>query len=320
MTADIASTNGNDSVRSAIVTGSAGGIGAAEVARFISAGYYVIANDIDAARLANTVEQLGGAAVVTGVPGDISSSDTARALVAEATRDGRRLETVINNAGAIRNGPIHELSDDDFDHVVATNLRGTFMLSREASKYWRRNAVDTGRAMRSNLINTTSRAALLANPAQSNYGAAKAGVAVMTQILARELRTYGTRCNVIAPRAYTPMMREGLGEFRQDALEEWSPDYIARFAEFLSSPTAAGITGQIFVVHGWHVQLARTWDVSDSVDLDYSGGQGRVLAQLDGLFAGEPMEISEFEADDFPLADSTAANPFKLANLKASAE
>jgi 3-oxoacyl-[acyl-carrier protein] reductase len=301
-----------DRTTSAIVTGSAQGIGAVEAEHLVASGRFVVLNDIDADLLEETAQWLGGPGVAVAVAGDISQSETARRLVAAATEDGRRLDVVINNAGAIANGMIHTVTDEEFDHVVAVNLRGPYMLSREAATYWRNLAETTGQAHRATLISTTSRAALLANPGQTNYGAPKAGVAVMTQILARELRTVGVRCNVIAPRAYTKMMRDGLGEFREDSLEEWSPKHIGRFVDFLCGPGGDGITGQIFVVHGPRVNLVRTWAVSEPVEIDYSGGIDGVLGELATVFDGEPMEISEFQTDDFPLADPEFKNPFKV--------
>jgi NAD(P)-dependent dehydrogenase (short-subunit alcohol dehydrogenase family) len=296
----------------AIVTGAGQGIGAAEAEQLVASGRTVVLNDIDADLLEKTAKRLGGPEAAIAVPGDISKTETAKALVAEATRDGRRLDAVINNAGVVRNAMISDVSDEDFDQVVAVNLRGTFMLSREAAKYWREQAQASGAPSRSTLVSTTSRAAILANPGQTNYGASKAGVAVMTQILARELRPYGVRCNVIAPRAYTRMMWEGVGAFKESVLEQWSPDHVGRFAVFLCGPGGDGITGQIFVVHGPQVSLVRTWAVSDPAEVDYEHGDDAVLQRLGKLFAGDPMEIPAFEVDDLPLADPHAPSPFRV--------
>jgi 3-oxoacyl-[acyl-carrier protein] reductase len=296
----------------AIVTGAAQGIGAAEAEQLVASGRTVILNDIDAGMLGDTVKRLGAVGVAIAVPGDIARTETAQALVAEATRDGRRLDVVINNAGMIANAMIHDVSDADFDNVVAVNLRGTYMLSREAARYWRDQARSTGLTPRSTLINTTSRAALLANPGQTNYGAPKAGVAVMTQILARELRPFGVRCNVIAPRAYTRMMWEGVGAFKDSVLDEWSPDHVGRFAAFLCGPGGAGITGQIFVVHGSRVSRVRTWEISEPVELDFEGGADAVMGRLGTLYGSDPMEISEFEVDDLPLAEPSTPSPFRV--------
>lgn len=292
---------------SAIVTGAAQGIGAAEAEQLVATGRTVILNDLDATLLEQTTEKLGDRAVA--VAGDIADTETARALVAAATRDGRRLDVVINNAGAIANAPIQEISDTDFDRILAVNLRGPYMLSREAAIYWRQLASRADRVPRSTLINTTSRAALLANPTQSNYAAAKAGVAVMTQILARELKPAGVRCNVIAPRAYTKMMRDGSGEFDASVLADWAPEHIGRFAAFLCGPGGADVTGQIFVVHGPRVSLVKPWSVSDPVEVDYSADDATLIT---AVFGDAPTQIAEFEVDDLPVADPGRRRPFRV--------
>jgi 3-oxoacyl-[acyl-carrier protein] reductase len=274
----------------------------------------VILNDIDEALLQQTADRLGGSNVAVAVPGDISVTETAERLVREATKDRRRLDAVINNAGAIANKMIYDISDEEFDRLISVNLRGSFVLSRAAARYWREVSSTTGQAHRATLLSTTSRAALYANPGQTNYGAPKAGVAVMMQILARELRPFGVRCNAIAPRAYTKMMREGAGEFEESALEDWSPMHIGRFAEFLCGPGGAGITGQIFVVHGPRVSRVRTWAVSEPHEIDYAGGPEAVLRDMEILFAGDPMEIGTFYADsDLPLR-----NPSVMPGVRAA--
>ena len=296
---------------SAIVTGAAQGIGACEAEELVASGRFVVLNDIDERLLAETAERIGGADAALPVPGDIARTETAEALVEAATTGDRRLDVVVNNAGTIANGMIVDVTDDEFDRVVAVNLRGAFMLSREAARYWRDLAESTGRAHRATLVSTTSRAALLANPGQTNYGAPKAGIAVMMQILAHELRAYGVRCNAIAPRAYTKMMRDGVGEFLESALEEWSPRHVGRFVEFLCGPGGDGITGQIFIVHGRRVNLVRTWNVSEQVEVDYSGSESAKRSMQD-LFAGDPMEIAPFQVDDLPLADPPERSPFQV--------
>jgi len=312
MTASGSGSSSRAATTSAIVTGAAQGIGAAEAERLVASGVHVVLNDIDADLLAQTVARLGGPDRAQGVVGDIAQPETARALVAAATADGRFLESVVNNAAVLRTGMVYDLVDADWDDVIAATLKGTFLLSREAARYWRRRAQETGEARRANLVLTTSRAAVLANPGQTSYAAAKAGVAVMAQTLARELRAYGVRCNAIAPRAYTKMMRDGVGDFDPAALEEWSPAYVGRFVEFLCGPHGADITGQLFVVHGWHVSLVRTWAVSEAVDVDWTAGHDAVAATVDTLFAGDPKAIPPFQVDDLPLAKPDSVSPFQV--------
>ncbi|MDN5913552.1 MAG: SDR family oxidoreductase [Pseudonocardia sp.] len=300
--------------RAAIVTGAAQGIGRAEAERLAGSGAFVVLNDVDSDLLRETVAALGGPGVAAGVAGDVSRPETARELVAAATADGRYLDSVVANAAVLRTGMIYDLDDADWSDVVSATLGGTFWLAREAARYWRDRERGGADARRATLVLTTSRAAILANPGQSSYAAAKAGVAVMAQTLARELRAYGVRVNAIAPRAYTKMMRDGVGDFDPAALEEWSPTHVGRFVEFLCSEHAGDITGQLFVVHGWHVSLVRTFAVSDAVDLDWAAGHEAAAARIDGLFGEDPKEIAAFQVDDLPLARPDAPSPFSVEN------
>ncbi|MBF4476678.1 SDR family oxidoreductase [Rhodococcus rhodochrous] len=294
----------------AIVTGAAQGIGRAEAERLIASGRRVVLADIDAPLLAQTVDELGGPAHAIGVPGDISDPKISKELITAATADGSVLDTVINNAAVLRTGMVFDHTDTDWDTVLSVTLSATFQLSRAAALYWR----DNPSTKRRNLVLTTSRAALLGNPGQTAYAAAKAGVAVMTHTLARELKPYGVQVNAIAPRAYTKMMRDGVGEFAASALAEWSPTHIGRFVEFLCSPDASGISGQIFVVHGPRAQLVRTFEICEPVEFDFGAGSESVSEAVDRLFDREAKEISDFMVDDLPLADSTAKSPFAVAD------
>jgi NAD(P)-dependent dehydrogenase (short-subunit alcohol dehydrogenase family) len=308
--------------KAAIVTGAAGGIGTAEAAALIADGYVVVMNDINADLLAETARAIGTEESTILVPGDISLAATASELVSAATADGRRLTAVVNNAARLANGRIYELTEDDWDSVLAPTLRGTFMLSRAAAIHWRDLAISTGHPTDGTIINTISRAAIYGPPGQTNYAAAKAGVAVITQILARELAAFGVRCNAIAPRAYTPMMRDGLGaKFREDSLEEWSPAHIARFVRFLCGPGAVDFTGQVFIVHGPHVWLARSWTVTEeAAELDYSAGDNAVSVAVKELFGDDPTTIRPYLKDVFPLEDPAAASPFDVDEITTSGQ
>ncbi|UPW08068.1 SDR family oxidoreductase [Gordonia terrae] len=296
----------NSPRRTAIVTGAAQGIGEAEARALVAAGLEVILNDVDAEHLRATVDALGGPAHAIAVPGDIADPATVDALIDAATGPDSVLDTVVNNAAVLRTGMVFDIDDSDWDVVLGATLTGTFRLSRAAARHWRDH-----KGGRRNLVLTTSRAAILANPGQTAYAAAKAGVAVMAQTLARELRPYGVQVNAIAPRAYTRMMRDGVGEFTAAAQEEWSPDHIGRFVAFLTTPEADGITGQVFVVHGPRAQLVRTWQVLEPVEFrfDEPAGVGGSVAKL---FAEDERTIADFMVDDLPLADPTAPNPFAV--------
>jgi 3-oxoacyl-[acyl-carrier protein] reductase len=137
----------------------------------------------------------------------------------------------------------------------------------------------------------------------------------MTQTMARELRAFGVRCNAVAPRAYTAMTWENVGEFEPSHIPEWAPDHIADFVSFLCGPGGAEITGQIFVVHGPRVSLARTWQVSEPVEIDYAAGPSSVLDRVRGMFGEDPMQISAARSDaDMPLLQARKS-PFEVEEL-----
>ncbi|WP_060576048.1 MULTISPECIES: SDR family oxidoreductase [unclassified Pseudonocardia] len=281
----------------AVVTGAARGIGAAEARDLAGRGYALVVNDVDAAVLA--AADLGTGPVVR-VPGDVGASGTAAELVGAALERFGRVDAVVSNAGVLRDRMTFSMSDDEWDEIVRINLRGTFLLVREAGAAWRARFKQTGEPTGGRLVTTSSRAALLANPGQANYAAAKAGVATLTQIAARELRRYGVTCNAVAPRAATRLMTGAFGEIDPEQEKQWAPEHVAAFVGFLCSPAAHDVTGQVFVVHGGEVALARPWQVGDPVTVH--GATDTALRDLlDGAFGDDPPGIPDFRiGEDYP--------------------
>ncbi|OLL72002.1 3-oxoacyl-[acyl-carrier protein] reductase [Pseudonocardia sp. Ae168_Ps1] len=281
----------------AVVTGAARGIGAAEARDLAGRGYALVVNDVDAAGLA--AADLGTGPVVR-VPGDVGASGTAAELVGAALERFGRVDAVVSNAGVLRDRMTFSMSDDEWDEIVRINLRGTFLLVREAGAAWRARFKQTGEPTGGRPVTTSSRAALLANPGQANYAAAKAGVATLTQIAARELRRYGVTCNAVAPRAATRLMTGAFGEIDPEQETRWAPEHVAAFVGFLCSPAAHDVTGQVFVVHGGEVALARPWQVGDPVTVH--GATDTALRDLlDGAFGDDPPGIPDFRiGEDYP--------------------
>jgi len=196
------------------------------------------------------------------VAGDISSRSTADELLATADGLGG-LDIVVNNAGITRDRMLFNMSDEDWDVVVAVHLRGHFLLTRNAATYWRDKAKKAGAGggnstVYGRIINTSSEAGLGGPPGQANYGAAKAGITALTVSAARGLGRYGVRANVICPRARTPMTAATFGDLPDLAdgeVDPLSPEHVVTLVRFLASPASESVNGQVFVVYGPSVAL-----------------------------------------------------------------
>lgn len=204
--------------RVAVVTGAGAGLGRAEALALARAGASVVVNDLvenDAVEdtLAR-IRDLGAEAEF--VPGSVAERETADAMLAAAHGKFGGLDIVVNNAGITRDRMLPNMSDDEWDSVVAVHLRGHFLLSRNAAAYWRDRSKQEGGPVYGRLVNTSSEAGLLGPPGQPNYGAAKAGITALTLSAARGLERYGVRANVICPRARTSMTEAVFGDAPDD--------------------------------------------------------------------------------------------------------
>jgi NAD(P)-dependent dehydrogenase (short-subunit alcohol dehydrogenase family) len=243
----------------AVVTGAAAGLGRAEAIGLAKSGATVVINDmaaaIGASDVLDEIAAVGSKAVA--VAGDISARSTADELVATAEGLGG-LDIVVNNAGITRDRMLFNMSDEDFDAVIAVHLRGHFLLTRNAATYWRNKAKDNGGTVYGRLVNTSSEAGLGGPPGQANYGAAKAGITALTVSAARGLGRYGVRANVICPRARTAMTAQAFGdapELAAGEIDALSPEHVVTLVRFLASPAAESVNGQVFVVYGPSVAL-----------------------------------------------------------------
>jgi NAD(P)-dependent dehydrogenase (short-subunit alcohol dehydrogenase family) len=243
----------------AVVTGAAAGLGRAEAIGLARSGATVVVNDmagaLDASDVLDEIAAVGSKAVA--VAGDISARSTADELVATADGLGG-LSIVVNNAGITRDRMLFNMTDEDFDAVIAVHLRGHFLLTRNAATYWRDKAKDNGGTVYGRLVNTSSEAGLGGPPGQANYGAAKAGITALTVSAARGLGRYGVRANVICPRARTAMTAQAFGdapELAAGQIDALSPEHVVTLVRFLASPAAEAVNGQVFVVYGPSVAL-----------------------------------------------------------------
>jgi NAD(P)-dependent dehydrogenase (short-subunit alcohol dehydrogenase family) len=245
--------------RVAVVTGAAAGLGRAEAIGLARAGATIVVNDIagalDKSDVIDEIVTAGSKAVA--VAGDISQRSTADELVETADGLGG-LSIVVNNAGITRDRMLFNMSDEDWDTVIAVHLRGHFLLTRNAATYWRAKAKEVGGTVYGRIINTSSEAGLAGPVGQANYGAAKAGITALTLSAARALQRYGVRANAIAPRARTAMTADVFGdepELAEGQIDPLSPDHVVNLVRFLASPASEGVNGQLFIVYGPTVTL-----------------------------------------------------------------
>jgi len=245
--------------RVAVVTGAAAGLGRAEAIGLARSGATIVVNDMAAALDRSDVfdEIAAAGSKAAAVEGDISARSTADDLVATAEGLGG-LHIVVNNAGITRDKMLFNMSDEDWDAVIAVHLRGHFLLTRNAATYWRAKAKEGDGSVYGRIINTSSEAGLTGPVGQANYGAAKAGIIQLTLTAARALERYGVRANAIAPRARTAMTAGVFGdapELGDGQIDSLSPDHVVSLVRFLASPASNNVSGQVFIVYGPTVTL-----------------------------------------------------------------
>jgi len=253
--------------RVVVITGAGGGIGRSEALLFAAQGASVVVNDVNADNAKAVVDEItsaGGQAIANS--DDISEWDGAGNLIDNAVSAFGGLDTLVNNAGILRDRMFVNMTVDEWDAVIKVHLRGTFCPTKHAVAYWRAES-KAGRNQAARIVNTSSPTGLYGNVGQSNYGAAKAAIAGLTQILAAELGRLGVKVNAIAPSALTGMT-DGLTEYvdRLKELEErtgWinpgGPEHIVALAAYLGSP-AATCTGRVFNVRAGHISIANGWE------------------------------------------------------------
>jgi NAD(P)-dependent dehydrogenase (short-subunit alcohol dehydrogenase family) len=290
------STNPADlSGKVAVVTGAAAGLGRAEAIGLARAGATVVVNDIaaalDASDVIDEIATAGSKAVA--VSGDISQRDTADELISTADGLGG-LSIVVNNAGITRDRMLFNMSDEEWDAVIAVHLRGHFLLTRNAATYWRSKAKDAGGSIYGRIINTSSEAGLTGPVGQANYGAAKAGIISLTLTAARGLGRYGVCANAIAPRARTAMTADVFGDAPQitdGELDPLSPEHVVTLVRFLASPEAKDVNGQVFIVYGPRVTLVAAPTAEHRFDADSDAWEpGKLSDELQSYFAGRDPE------------------------------
>jgi NAD(P)-dependent dehydrogenase (short-subunit alcohol dehydrogenase family) len=265
--------------RVAIITGAGRGIGREHALFFAGEGARLVVNDLGGANdgegsdatpaeeVAAEIRALGGEAVANG--DNVADWEGAQRLINSAIETFGDLDIVVNNAGILRDRVIVNMTEAEWDAVVAVHMKGHFAPTRWAAAYWREEH-KAGRSKKRNLVHTSSTSGLFSNPGQANYGAAKSGIATFSQIAAKELARYDVVSNCIAPGARTrlTLATPGLEEImtpREGAFDEWDPANISPLVAYLSSDACA-FTGETFFAQGGVVKRVRSWEMAETVE------------------------------------------------------
>ncbi len=284
--------------RVAIITGAGRGIGREHALLFAAEGAKVVVNDLGggldgsdqvatpAEEVVAEIKAMGGEAVANH--DNVADWEGGQRLIQTALDTFGELHVLVNNAGILRDRVLVNLSEDDWDAVIKVHLKGHFVPSRHAATYWRERA-KAGDPVKASIINTSSTSGLLGNIGQSNYGAAKAGIAAFTVIIAEELGRYGVRANAIAPAARTRMTEStpGLSDHvvkPSDAavFDVWDPANISPLVATLAMEDCEA-TGQTFFVQGGTVRRFQNWTMTDTLEKNDRWTVSELAAQLPTL-------------------------------------
>jgi NAD(P)-dependent dehydrogenase (short-subunit alcohol dehydrogenase family) len=262
--------------RVAIVTGAGRGIGREHALLLAHHGAKVVVNDLGGAmdgegtdatpaeQVVEEIKAMGGEAIANA--DDISDWDGAERLVRSAIDTFGGLDILVNNAGILRDRMLTNMSEAEWDAVIKVHLKGTFAPARHAAAYWRDRS-KAGETNVARIINTSSPSGIYGNVGQTNYGAAKAGIASFTIIAAKELGRYGVTVNCIAPAALTRLTENlGMGQAPEEIKEQMSASHIAPVVCWLASPDAGHVTGRVFDVSGRMLSVSEGWHRGPTIE------------------------------------------------------
>ncbi|MFJ9101393.1 SDR family oxidoreductase [Streptomyces sp. NPDC102405] len=264
--------------RVVVVTGAGRGLGRAHALVFAAEGARLVVNDLGvgldgtpgpdspASLVADEIRAAGGEAVAHG--GDIATPDGAASLVRAALETYGRLDTLVNNAGFLRDRMLVNLDEDDWDAVTRVHLKGHFLPLKHAAAHWRTEA-KAGRTPTARIVNTSSGAGLLGSVGQGNYSAAKAGIVALTLVAAAELARYGVQVNAIAPAARTRMTEQTFADTMAaptDGFDMMAPENVSPLVVWLGSEASAGVTGRVFEAEGGRITVMEGWRPGPTAD------------------------------------------------------
>ncbi|MEU7258053.1 SDR family oxidoreductase [Streptomyces rimosus] len=267
--------------RVVVVTGAGRGLGRAHALAFAAEGARVVVNDLGvrpdgsaaaeaggpAEEVAAEIRAAGGEAVAHG--GDIATPAGAASLVTAALGAYGRLDTLVNNAGFVRDRMLVNLTEDEWDAVLRVHLKGHFLPLRHAAAHWRAEA-KAGRTPRARVVNTSSGAGLAGSVGQANYSAAKAGVLGLTLVAAAELGRYGVQVNAIAPAARTRMTERTFAATMaaptDGTFDAMAPENVSPLVVWLGSTASEGVTGRVFAAEGGRITVMEGWRPGPTAD------------------------------------------------------
>jgi NAD(P)-dependent dehydrogenase (short-subunit alcohol dehydrogenase family) len=254
--------------RVVVVTGAGQGLGRAHALALAAAGFRVVVNDVGerAHEVVREIGAAGGTAVAS--VGDVADWQYAEQLVNAAVEAYGQLDALVNNAGLVRDRMLVNLSEAEWDEVIRVDLKGHFAPLRHAAAYWR-NLAKEGKPVAARVVNTSSGAGLMGSVGQSNYSAAKAGVAALTQVAAVELARYGITVNAIAPSARTAMTEAVFADTMrapEAGFDAMAPENVSPLVVWLASEDSGDVTGRVFEIAGGAVSVADGWQHGEVVD------------------------------------------------------
>ncbi|MCF3123478.1 SDR family oxidoreductase [Streptomyces arenae] len=274
-----AATSGICAGRVVIVTGAGRGLGRAHARAYAAEGAKVVVNDLGvgpdgsgesggpAQEVVEEIRAAGGEAVAHG--GDIATSEGAASLVRAALDTYGRLDTLVNNAGFLRDRMLVNVDEDDWDAVMRVHLKGHFLPLKHAGAHWRAEA-KAGRTPHACVVNTSSGAGLLGSVGQGNYSAAKAGILGLTFVASAELAAYGVRVNAIAPAARTRMTERTFADTmaapEDGGFDAMAPENVSPLVVWLGSTASAGVTGRVFEAEAGRITVMEGWRPGPTAD------------------------------------------------------
>jgi NAD(P)-dependent dehydrogenase (short-subunit alcohol dehydrogenase family) len=281
--------------RVVVITGAGRGLGRAHALAFAAEGAKVVVNDLGASlqgegidlspaqEVVNEIVAAGGEAIVNG--DDISDWDGAGSLVQSAIDTFGGLDTVVTNAGIVRDRMFVNMTVDDWDAVIRVHMRGTFCPVKRAVEYWRAES-KAGRQRAGRVVTTSSGAGLMGSIAQTNYASAKAGIAAFTINIAAELGRIGVTANSIAPSARSRMTEEAFADMMapvESGFDAMDPANISPIVVWLGSEQSGHVTGRVFECAGGELSVADGWqhgNVHDKGARYEPAEVGEVVARL----------------------------------------